>query len=137
MINALELGIPKELKKPLKKNSGKYPYPYNSQRKGIYTPDSKNKYGIDKTMKDKPVSKILPKKPSNVPHFAIYRLPDESSGLPEGYKDHPTASSAADMSNQPLDTPRMLHDDNYYRMHMDPEVFTYNGSLVPHTAYGF
>lgn len=138
-IKGYEVGLPQAVKKPYKKTNSKYPYPYATPKKGTYIADPAYQRNGTKInpMYEPQDTKILPKKPSNAPHFAIYRLADDSSGLPEGYKDHPSATSATDFMPLPLDTPKVLHDDNFYRKHMDPEPFTYTGSVVSHTAYGF
>ncbi|KAK6090955.1 hypothetical protein P3W45_000200 [Vairimorpha bombi] len=136
-VKGYEVGLPPASKKSHK--NSKYPYPHATPKKGTYIADPRYQINGTKTnpMYKPQDTKILPKKPSNAPHFAIYRLADDSSGLPEGYKDHPTATSATDFIPIPVDKPRVLHDDNFYLKHMDPEPFSYNGSLVPHTAYGF
>lgn len=84
-----------------------------------------------------PKDNRIPKKPADKPHFVIYHLGDNTNGVNEDYKDHPAAGNATDFSLRHVDKPTYFYDADFYHRHSPPLPFTYEGSVVPHTAYGF
>ncbi|KKO75894.1 hypothetical protein AAJ76_1000072446 [Vairimorpha ceranae] len=88
-------------------------------------------YPINK--KQDKVNKIPPE-PVNKPHFLIYQLNKNTDEVDEDYKKRPYASTAADLIIDKVDDNENDFDKNFYHDHLPPAPYTYDGSVVAHSA---